>query len=108
MSSKLTILFYGKTSKTTKEGLLPIYLRVTINGKRFEVSTGRYLDASRWSVASGRAKGNAEEARSLNATWVRCGQRPMNASGQSFQTNCPETSKPSVKNGAEKRKNRQK
>jgi len=54
---RLTILFYGKTSKTTKEGLLPIYLRVTINGKRFEVSTGRYLDASRWPAASERAKG---------------------------------------------------
>lgn len=38
MSSILIILFYGKTSKTTKEGLLPIYLRVTISGKRFEVA----------------------------------------------------------------------
>lgn len=67
MSNQLSILFYGKTSKITASGLLPIYLRVTINGKRFEVTTGRYLEPSRWSAATGRAKGNSEEARSLNA-----------------------------------------
>ncbi|MFT4155204.1 Arm DNA-binding domain-containing protein [Parafilimonas sp.] len=36
METKLSILFYSKTSKTTKDGLVPIYLRVTINGARFE------------------------------------------------------------------------
>ena len=30
MSNQLSILFYGKTSKITASGLLPIYLRVPI------------------------------------------------------------------------------
>jgi hypothetical protein len=43
METKLSILFYSKTSKTTKDGMVPIYLRVTINGARFEQSTQRYI-----------------------------------------------------------------
>ena len=43
MDTKLSILFYSKTFKQTKEGLIPIYLRVTINGERFKQSTPRYI-----------------------------------------------------------------
>jgi len=32
MDTKISILFYGKKSKTTIDNLLPIYLRVTIGG----------------------------------------------------------------------------
>jgi len=41
MKPKMTILFIGKKSRTTKHQLLPIYLRVTIEGKRFEVAIVR-------------------------------------------------------------------
>ena len=57
METKLSILFYSKTAKTTKDGLMPIYLRVTINGKRFEQSTQRYVLSAKWSAAA--AKLNA-------------------------------------------------
>jgi site-specific recombinase XerD len=67
MNAKLSILFYGKKSKLTKEGLLPIYLRVTIEGERIELSTQRYVHKDKWSVESGRVKGNSEEARSVNS-----------------------------------------
>ena len=50
----------------TKEGLMPIYLRVTIGGKRFETSTHRYVLTSKWSVEANRVKGNSNEARSIN------------------------------------------
>ena len=50
MDTKISILFYGKTAKTTKDNLLPIYLCVTINGKRFETSTHRHITPSKWSV----------------------------------------------------------
>jgi integrase len=66
METKLSILFYSKTSKITKEGLVPIYLRVTIDGVRFEQSTQRYIALSKWSVEAGKAKGNTEEARTIN------------------------------------------
>ena len=62
----MSILFYAKRGKTTTVGLVPIYLRITIDGQRLEISTKRYVEVSKWSSESGRMKGNSEEARSLN------------------------------------------
>jgi integrase len=67
MSTKLSILFYGKKAKITKDDLLPIYLRVTINGKRIELSTQRYVHQDKWSSQMGKMKGSSEEARSINS-----------------------------------------
>lgn len=36
--------------------IAPVYLRVTVNGGRFETSTQHYLPWERWSVQSGKAK----------------------------------------------------
>lgn len=66
METKLSILFYSKTSKITKDGLVPIYLRVTINGERFEQSTQRYILPAKWSAEAGKAKGNSEESKTIN------------------------------------------
>lgn len=66
METRMSILFYGKRAKMTKEGLVPIYLRVTVNGKRFETSTNRYIPENKWSVEAGRVKGNSEESRNIN------------------------------------------
>ncbi|WP_162052271.1 Arm DNA-binding domain-containing protein [Pontibacter pamirensis] len=67
MDTKISILFYGKKSKTTTDNLLPIYLRITINGKRLETCTNRNVTPCKWSVEAGRVKGNTEEARRINA-----------------------------------------
>lgn len=67
MEARLSILFYGKKTKLESDKELSIYLRVTINGQRFEVSTGRYIEPFRWSVDNGKIKGNSEEARTINA-----------------------------------------
>lgn len=63
----MTVLFYAKKTKTTTEGLAPIYMRVTIDGNRFEVSTKRYVKIEQWSPQAGRMKGNHEEARQINS-----------------------------------------
>jgi hypothetical protein len=66
METRMSILFYGKKSMNASDKMLAIYLRVTINGDRFEVSTQRYIEPSKWSQPAGKAKGNSEEARSIN------------------------------------------
>ena len=66
MENKLSILFYSKISKTNKDGLIPIYMRITIDGDRFEQTTQRFITLEKWSVEGGRAKGNTEEARVIN------------------------------------------
>jgi len=67
MDTRLSILFYGKKAKMTKDNLVPLYLRVTIAGQRFETSTHRYVTPDKWSAEAGRVKGNTEQARTVNA-----------------------------------------
>ena len=67
MSTQLSVLFYAKKAKATTDGLVPIYLRVTINGARFEISTRRYVDQAKWSSEGNKVKGNSEEARATNS-----------------------------------------
>ena len=66
MQTKISILFYAKRAKSTSDGLVPIYLRVTVNGQRIEQSTKRYVEPIKWSTEQGKMKGNSEEARALN------------------------------------------
>lgn len=66
MKHKMSILFYVKSSKAAKNGLLPIYQRITINGVRIELSTSRFVEKSRWNTSAGKMKGISEEARLIN------------------------------------------
>lgn len=66
MKTKVSILFYAKKAKTAANGLVPIYTRITINGKRIELSSNRFVEISKWSTEAGKMRGNSEEARSIN------------------------------------------
>ena len=66
MKTKVSILFYAKKAKAAANGLVPIYTRITINGKRIELSTNRFVEISKWSTEAGKMKGTSEEARSIN------------------------------------------
>jgi len=66
MEPKMTILFIGKKSRTTRHQLLPIYLRVTIDGQRFEVATHRHVEPSEWSPSAGRVKSRSDSAVETN------------------------------------------
>lgn len=66
MKTKVSILFYAKKAKIAANGLIPIYTRITVNGKRIELSTNRFVENSKWSTEAGKIKGMSEEARSIN------------------------------------------
>jgi site-specific recombinase XerD len=66
MKTKITLHFYAKSTKANAAGQFPIYIRITIDGKRLEFSTKKFVDASKWSPELSRMKGNSEDARSLN------------------------------------------
>ena len=63
----MSILFYAKSSKCDKNGLVPIYLRITINGIRIEISTSKFIEKSKWNSNAGKIKGLTEEARTINS-----------------------------------------
>lgn len=67
MEATITNLFYLKRAKANVHGLVPIYHRTTINGKRLDKSTGKYIDPTKWSTEAGRMKGTSEEARTINS-----------------------------------------
>ena len=66
MKAKTTLHFYAKSTKANSAGLFPIYVRLTVDGKRFEYSTKKFIQPSKWSNELSRMKGNSEEARSIN------------------------------------------
>ena len=66
MKTKVSILFYTRRAKAAANGLVPIYTRITINGKRFEQSTNRFVEISKWSTEGNKMKGTSEEARLIN------------------------------------------
>lgn len=67
MNAKISILFYAKRAKTSINGLVPIYMRITIDGKRLEISSKRFILPVKWNQVQGKMKGNSEEARSINS-----------------------------------------
>jgi hypothetical protein len=44
-----------------------VYVRITINGERAELSIKRRVDRDRWDAAANRVRGNKEDAREINA-----------------------------------------
>ena len=66
MEPKMIIHFIGKKSRTTRHHHLPIYLRVTIEKRRFEVATHRHIEPCMWSAASGKVKGKSDDAFETN------------------------------------------
>ena len=62
-----SILFYLKKPKNYLKGPMPIYMRITVDGIRKEISTGRQCDPDRWNANAGRVNGTKEDVKSLNA-----------------------------------------
>lgn len=67
MKTKITLHFYAKSTKANANGLLPIYVRLTVDGKRLEFSTKKFIEKSKWSSELSKMKGTTEEARSINS-----------------------------------------
>lgn len=67
MNATISILFYLKRAKANAQGLAPIFQRITINGKRLDNSTGKFIDPSKWHPEMSKMRGNSEEARLINS-----------------------------------------
>ncbi len=66
MKTTISLLFYAKKHKISPQGQVPIYTRITVDGKRFESSTGIYVDYDKWSLEKGKMKNTTEESRLIN------------------------------------------
>ncbi len=60
------LMFYAKKTKSNPK-ISTIYLRITISGKRTEISTGQNISTSQWNIKAGKIAGNTPNAKNLNA-----------------------------------------
>jgi len=67
MKTNFSLLFYLKKPKNYQNGPAAIYMRITVDGKRSEITTGRSCEPEKWIVSAGRANGKKEDAKSLNS-----------------------------------------
>ncbi|HNW97982.1 MAG TPA: site-specific integrase [Bacteroidales bacterium] len=61
-----SILFFVKRSRALKNGALPIYARITINGKRAEFVIQKNVDECLWDNDKSCAKGNSKQSKEIN------------------------------------------
>jgi len=62
----LSLLFFVKRTKLLRNGEAPVYMRITVKGKRLELSINRGVELNKWSSVKGAAIGNTKEAKLLN------------------------------------------
>ena len=67
MKTNFSLLFYMKRQKNYQSGTAPIYMRITVNGRRAETTTNRECKPDQWNSIAGRFKGAKEEIKSFNA-----------------------------------------
>ncbi|WP_229213773.1 Arm DNA-binding domain-containing protein [Dyadobacter psychrotolerans] len=67
MKTKISLLFYLKNPKNYQKGPAPIYLRITVESKKAELTTGRECEPSRWNAVAGRVTCAKEAVKSVNA-----------------------------------------
>jgi site-specific recombinase XerD len=67
MMNPVSILFFVKRAKANNEGNCPIYARITVQSKRFEFSTNKFINPEKWSSIGAKIKGSNEEARTINS-----------------------------------------
>ena len=66
MKNTSSILYYIRRFRTNKDGKAPIYLRLTVQGQRAELTTNRFVIPDKWAVAAQKVNGTGEEARTIN------------------------------------------
>lgn len=67
MTKRFSLLFRLKKPKNYTKGNKLVYMRLTVDSERTEISVNREFDPNRWNAKSGRATGTKEDARTLNA-----------------------------------------
>jgi|SRR5690606_30489870 len=63
--STFSLLFWANTSRIKNEQV-PIYARITVNGKRANISLQRRIPISSWDANRGMARGTKQQSRFFN------------------------------------------
>ena len=67
MRSTFKVLFFLKRDKQKKDGSVPVYCRITIDGKESRFGMKKNIDPKLWNVKEGKAAGKSTESSEINA-----------------------------------------
>ena len=67
MRSTFKVLFFLKRDKQKKDGSVPVYCRITIDGKEARFGMKKNIDPKLWNVKEGKATGKSSESSEVNA-----------------------------------------
>ncbi|RLJ30736.1 site-specific recombinase XerD [Chryseobacterium sp. 7] len=67
MRSTFKVLFYLKRDKQKKDGSVPIYCRITIDGKESRFGMKKHIDPKLWNVEDGKAIGKSVDSSEVNS-----------------------------------------
>ena len=66
MRDTFSLLFFPKGNDIDKLGKVPLYMRITVNGKRSELRLKRKIDPSKWNPEANKLIGNGEDSKTIN------------------------------------------
>ena len=66
-SNTFSLLFYVIKQRRNHNNEVPIYVRITVNGKKTSVSLHRSVNTDLWDAKSGSVKGNTKTAKDINS-----------------------------------------
>jgi len=66
LNQTFSILFWLHKARITKQGLAPIWVRITVDGKRAECSTQKQIYPKFWDAENNKVSEKFSEARSIN------------------------------------------
>ena len=67
MEDRFSSAFFIRKSRSKKSNKCDIYLRITANGKRSEMSINRKIDEDKWNKRSSRVMGRNVDSNMINA-----------------------------------------
>lgn len=85
--NKVKTHFIIRMNKLKKDGTAPIYLRLDVDGKRVELSTGKSIEPDKWCKIKRRVKGNSPKVHALNTQLDQYERRALEAESQLLKTN---------------------
>jgi hypothetical protein len=91
MDNSLSLLFWLYKSKKNSAGKAPIYLRITLDGSRAEISTGQFVEPKIWDSNKGHVKGSSEEAKTINEHLKIIKGKLLNARNELIKQDIPVT-----------------
>ncbi|CAM3983676.1 Arm DNA-binding domain-containing protein [Mucilaginibacter galii] len=67
MTNNVAVLFYLKKRTNVIQEKIPVYVRITCDGKRTELATGEKIQPKLWDPSEERARGKSEVVTKLNS-----------------------------------------